>query len=266
MPDYKKDVSDFWDKESCGTQFTNKKKYSKEYFEEIEKIRYELEPMIKPFAEFEKYKNMNVLEVGVGAGTDFANWIRSGAKVTGVDLTDEAIKNINHRLSIESIRPKSLQKADAENLPFKNNMFDLTYSWGVIHHSPDTEKCLSEIIRVTKPGGEIKIMVYNRRSVAALWVWIRFCLLKGKFWKNIKYAISNFVESPGTKAFTKKEVQSMFNDNENVSLDKISTVTTWCDRATNSKSILVKFIHKILIAISGGDRAGWFMLINAHKL
>ena len=184
-----KSVYDYWNRESCGTSFTNKQKYSKEYFDEIESVRYELEPMIKPFAEFEKYKDKNILEVGVGAGTDFINYVRNGAIASGVDLTDEAIDNIKHRLLIESLNPKCLQKSNAENLPFKNNEFDLTYSWGVIHHSPDTKKCLSEIIRVTKPGGEVKIMVYNRKSVSALWVWIRFCLLKGKFWKNITYAI-----------------------------------------------------------------------------
>tara|TARA_B100001559_G_C16442560_1_gene595176 strand:+ start:392 stop:1192 length:801 start_codon:yes stop_codon:yes gene_type:complete len=266
MEFYKKIVYDFWEKESCGTNFTTEKKYSKKYFEDIEKIRYSLEPMIKPFAQFGKYKNLSVLEVGVGAGTDFINWIRSGSKVTGIDLTDEAINNVNRRLLIESLEPESLQRADAENLPFKDNSFDLTYSWGVIHHSPDTEKCLSEIIRVTKPGGEIKIMVYNRRSVAALWVWVRFCLLKGKFWKSIEYALSNFVESPGTKAYTKSEIHSMFSKNNNVKLNKLYTVTTWCDRATSSKSLVVKFIHKILIFIGGGDKAGWFMMINASKI
>ena len=96
--------------------------------------------------------------------------------------------------------------------PFKNNTFDLCYSWGVIHHSPDTEKCLSEIIRVTKPGGEIKIMVYNRRSVTAFWVYIRNCLLKGKFWKNLTYAVANHVESYGTKAYTVDEMHKMFNN------------------------------------------------------
>ena len=262
----KKSVYSFWNEKSCGTTFTKKKKYSKEYFDEIESIRYELEPMIKPFAEFDKYKGKNVLEVGVGAGTDFVNWIRSGAIVSGIDLTDEAINNVNQRLSIESLSPEYLQKSDAENLPFENNTFDLSYSWGVIHHSPNTEKCLSEIIRVTKSGGEIKIMVYNRRSVAGLWVYIRFCLLKGKFWKNLTYAIENHVESFGTKAYTIEEMQNMFNSFQEIKLDKISTVITWCDKATASKSLIVKIIHRLLIFLGGGDRVGWFMLIKANKI
>ena len=262
----KKSVYKFWNKESCGTGFTKKQKYSKEYFDEIEAIRYELEPMIKPFAEFDKYKNKNILEVGVGAGTDFVNWVRSGAIASGIDLTDEAIHNVNKRLSIESLCAKYLKRSDAENLPFKNNTFDLCYSWGVIHHSPDTEKCLSEIIRVTKPGGEIKIMVYNRRSVAAFWVYIRNCLLKGKFWKNLTYAVENHVESYGTKAYTVSEMHKMFNNFQEIKLNKISTVITWCDKATNSKSTIIKIIHRVLIFLGGGDRVGWFMLIKANKI
>ena len=86
----------------------------------------------------------------------------------------------------------------------------MVYSWGVIHHSPDTVKALEEIVRVTKPKGEIKIMIYNRYSVTAFWVWVRNCLLKGKIWKSITYAVANYVESPGTKAYTKSEAKELF--------------------------------------------------------
>ena len=90
----KEEVFAYWDEESCGTDMTKEKKFSHEYFSEIENKRYALEPCIKPFAQFNEYKDLNVLEVGVGTGTDFVNWLRHGAIASGIDLTDEAIENV----------------------------------------------------------------------------------------------------------------------------------------------------------------------------
>ena len=260
----KDEVFAYWDEESCGTGMTKEKKFSHEYFSEIENKRYALEPCIKPFAQFNEYKNKNVLEVGVGAGTDFVNWLRYGAIASGIDLTDEAIENVKHRLNIECLQAKRLEKADAENLPFSDNEFDMVYSWGVIHHSPDTVKALEEIVRVTKPKGEIKIMIYNRYSVTAFWVWVRNCLLKGKIWKSITYAVANYVESPGTKAYTKSEAKELFLSMP-VKIISIENVLTWCDLAITSKYNVVRLIHRILARIGGGNRVGWFMLIKAEK-
>lgn len=66
------EVTDFWEKESCGTFVTNKEKHTFEYFEEIEKHRYKVEPEIFSFAQFTRYNGKKILEVGVGAGTDFS--------------------------------------------------------------------------------------------------------------------------------------------------------------------------------------------------
>ena len=163
----KKDVHDYWNEESCGTGLTDKKKYSKDYFDEIEVTRYKLEPFIHSFAEFEKYNNKSVLEVGVGAGTDFINWVRNGAISCGIDLTNEAIENVKHRLSLENLKATNLKVADAEKLPIDDNKFDLVYSWGVLHHSPFTENIIiEEIWRVLKPGGKFVVLLYHTKNGA----------------------------------------------------------------------------------------------------
>ena len=72
----KQDVFSYWNEEACGTGFTNEEKYSIDYFEEIEAIRYKLEPYIYSFAQFDQYRNKKILEVGVGAGSDFINWLK----------------------------------------------------------------------------------------------------------------------------------------------------------------------------------------------
>jgi SAM-dependent methyltransferase len=49
-------------------------------------------------------------------------------------------------------------------LDFAADTFDLVYSHGVLHHTPDIEAAISEIHRVLKPGGRAKVMLYHRGS------------------------------------------------------------------------------------------------------
>ena len=55
--------------------------------------------------------------------------------------------------------------ADAENLPFTDALFDYVYSFGVMHHAPDTQRCVEEAYRVLRPGGQALIMLYHRHSL-----------------------------------------------------------------------------------------------------
>src|SRR6516225_3014281 len=84
-------VRDFWNAQSCDTQVAKASRFSREYFEEIENFRYFDQPFIHSFAQFTRYRDKKILEVGFGAGTDFIQWLRAGAAASGVDLTPEAL-------------------------------------------------------------------------------------------------------------------------------------------------------------------------------
>src|ERR1043166_4190078 len=83
----KEQVRDFWNRQSCDTNFARAPKFSREYFEQIEAYRYGDQPFIHSFAQFTRYHGKKVLEVGFGAGTDFIQWLRAGAIASGIDLT-----------------------------------------------------------------------------------------------------------------------------------------------------------------------------------
>ena len=208
----KEQVKRYWNKASCGTEYIIKKKYSFDYFQEIEQRRYVIEPEIFCFAQFPLWSGKKVLEVGVGAGTDFLQWVRSGAQAYGIDLTEEAIYNTKKRIALYGLEAKDIRVADAEQIPYADNFFDLVYSWGVIHHSPDMQQCLKEIIRVTKPGGTIKLMIYNKNSLFAFYRYLLCGLFKGRPFAKWHDILAEHQESPGTRAFTFKQVQQLLQD------------------------------------------------------
>ena len=105
-----------------------------------------------------------VLEVGCGMGTHAAMLAKAGARLTAVDITPRAVEVTQRRFQLFGL-PAQVECADVEHLPFHNNTFDLAWSWGVIHHSSSTEKCLAGITRVLKPGGRLLFMVYYRPSL-----------------------------------------------------------------------------------------------------
>lgn len=260
----KTELKNFWNNQACGTATIDKEKYSLEYFEDIERNRYDLQPEIFNFAQFTRFHNKRLLEVGVGAGTDFIQWIRAGAECYGIDLTPEAIDHVNRRLEVYGLECKDLLVADAEDLPFVDNYFDLIYSWGVIHHSPNTIKALEEIIRVLKPGGEAKVMIYNRHSLLAFFFWVKHALLKLRPWKSIAWVLWNHMESIGTKGYTIKEMENILADYTNIKDIKVETIYTYYDKLGRFPKILQK-TAKMITVFTGREKIGWFLTLRFTK-
>jgi SAM-dependent methyltransferase len=116
---------------------------------------------IFPYA---RHRHGRVLEVGCGLGTMAMNWASQGAKVTAVDLNPGAVEQTSRRFNLFQV-PGLVAQADGRVLPFANGSFDYVYSWGVLHHSPDLEQSLTELLRVLRPGGEYGVMLYHRQSI-----------------------------------------------------------------------------------------------------
>jgi SAM-dependent methyltransferase len=203
-----------------------------------------------------------VLEVGVGAGTDFLQWVRAGAQAYGVDLTPEAVEHVRQRLAVYGLEAAEVRVADCENLPFENNTFDVVYSWGVLHHTPDTAKSVAEVVRVTRPGGVCKVMLYHRQSLTAFYLWVKWALLRGRPWRTVAWCFANRVESPGTKAFSRREVERMLEHLpvENV---RIQPVLTHQDRLAKHNP-LARLVGGLLAA-GLGSRAGFYLTIELNK-
>jgi Methylase involved in ubiquinone/menaquinone biosynthesis len=159
----KERVRQFWQENPCGTKFADAPPGSKRFYELVEAHRYEKEWHIPTAARFSETKGLRVLEIGCGLGTDGAQFAKAGADYTGVDLTDAAVKFAQRRFELFQL-PGAFRTADAEKLDFADDSFDVVYSHGVLHHTPDTAGAIREIYRVLKPGGRAVVMLYHRDS------------------------------------------------------------------------------------------------------
>ncbi len=217
----KEGVRAFWNEASCGEALYLSGQNADDYNRQAD-VRYQLEPYIKDFANFGSTAGKRVLEIGVGLGADHEQFARAGARLSGVDLTDRAISNTRQRLNIFGLE-SDLQVGDAEALPFGDASFDMVYSWGVIHHSPDTPAAAREIMRVLAPGGRFAVMIYHRYSMVGYMLWLRYALLKLRPFQSLDRIYSLYLESPGTKAYTIAEAKALFASAERVEARTVLT-------------------------------------------
>jgi len=213
----KASVRDFWNAKSCGEVYAEGDSPAAR-LEQQARERYQLEPGIPAFAGFTDAPGKDVLEIGVGMGADHLEWARHRPRsLTGIDLTPRAIEFTAQRLALHNLH-SNLRVADAEDLPFADNSFDLVYSWGVLHHSPDTSLAIREAWRVLRPGGSARVLIYHSRSLVGYMLWLRYGLLAGRPLRALRDIYSNHLESPGTKAFTIAEAREMFRPFSSVSI------------------------------------------------
>lgn len=264
----KQEVRDFWEKESCGEALYLPDQ-EKTGYDDQSKIRYQLEPCIVSFADFLASRGKRVLEIGVGLGADHQKFAEADCDLSGCDLTERAIEHTARRLKLFGLH-STLQQADAEALPYEKESFDLVYSWGVLHHSPDTPKAVDEVYRVLKAGGQARIMIYHRHSFVGYMLWLRYALLRLRPFTSLDAIYSRYLESPGTKAYSTSEARHLFERFREVSIETVLThgdlLTSWAGQRHQglflavARKVWPRWLIQRLFR-----RHGLFMLIRAVK-
>lgn len=258
----KTEIQKFWNAEPCGSRYLG----THEDFEAHARARYELEPYIRDFAGFEGAAGKRVLEIGVGMGADYLEWLKSGAAATGVDLSSGSLERARQRCAMAGYEP-DLHEGDAEHLPFPDDTFDIVYSYGVMHHSPDTARCVSEARRVLKRGGALRIMIYHHPSLTGLMLWLRYGWLRGK---SMRRSVYDHLESPGTNSYTEDEARALLAGFEQIEFrQEFSPGDLLLNQpSARFQGALYRRIWKVyptsLVRILGG-RLGLFLLISARK-
>lgn len=178
------EVRRYWNARPCNIRHSTAEIGTEQYFNEVESRKYFVEPHIPAFAEFESWRGKKVLEIGCGIGTDTINFARAGAEVTAVDLSSESLAIARQRAEIFGLSDRiRFYEADAERLAdfIPEEKYDLIYSFGVIHHSPNPDAILRHLReKFTHSETSLKIMVYYRYSWKVLWMLL---IEGGRFWK-----------------------------------------------------------------------------------
>tara|TARA_B100000242_G_scaffold294048_1_gene274411 strand:+ start:2060 stop:2896 length:837 start_codon:yes stop_codon:yes gene_type:complete len=226
------DVKNFWENSPLFVGESTAEVGSKEFFEEHSSI-YLNDCFSGNFDEkcFPcDIQNKEVLDLGCGPGF----WIermskKNPSKIFGCDLTKRALELASKRCKFLSIDNVEFVQANAEKLPFDDNVFDFINCQGVIHHTPNTNMALAEIKRCLKPGGSFSISVYYENIFLRSWTIIRpigrFLTLfgaglKGRGRENI-FSLKNKadivriydgINNPIGKSYSKKLIIKLLED------------------------------------------------------
>lgn len=281
MKNLKNEIKEFWTKYPCAKNLISHIEDEEEFFSAHDKIIDRLTPYHFDVFNYEQCAGKKVLEVGCGMGSHAWRFAKFAKEFYAIDLSIKSVQLTRKRFSFHGFGAGGILEADAENLPFRDDSFDLVFSNGVIHHSPNTQRAVDEIYRVLKPTGKTIVMIYNKSSI---FYWfdlmflqrIKYTLLKFlprkliktifmsrpsifllkdyldcAAWKDLGELALRFSDgysNPSTKVYTQKQARGIFS--------KFNGVATGLHSASNRLLEKIKLLEKYF---------GWGLYIYAKK-
>ncbi len=249
-------VREFWDARPCNLRHSPEAVGTRAYFDQVEARKYFVEPHIIPFANFHSWKNKKVLEIGCGIGTDAVNFARAGAFYTGVELSKESLQIAENRFKVFGLSG-SFFEGDAENLDdsISLDQYDLIYSFGVLHHTPDIRRALKQIYKFCGAHTQLKIMVYAANS------WKQLMINAGLDQPEAQFGC------PIANSYTRMEIESILQSSgfklEHVSQDHIFPYEVESYRSYNYVKLpwFDKMPAEVMKVLE--SNFGWHLLIDA---
>ena len=261
---YKDEVQRQWDNDPAGSHYVKAAEpHTLRWFEEAEAYRYgEYAPWMAETMEFAGHRGERVLEIGGGMGTDLSQFARNGALITDLDLSSGHLELAKENFRLRGL-PGEFVLHDAEALVFADNSFDLVYSNGVLHHTPNTRQVVEEIYRVLRPGGRAIVMMYAENSL--------------HYWRNLVWAIGlkeqqllthsigeimsrsversdNAAARPLVKVYTPRRLRSLFKGFVDIDIVQRQMVAAEVPRGLTWVPLPVL-----------GRMMGWNLIIKARK-
>lgn len=272
----KQEIRQFWGNRPCGVIGSDHPTDSSAFFEETRGKRFVIhtdldQPFLKEAIQFSKYTGKKVLEIGCGIGVDALEWKLAGNDYVGMDYNFPSVKITRGRFA-DAGCDGVFTNGDAENLPFPDASFDLIYSFGVLHHTPGTQKAIDEVYRCLKPGGKAIIMLYYKWSAMVFGdIILGRGIWQGALWKtrSIGELISRYTEwdsqtetstNPLTKVYSKREAKKMFRRFRNPEME---LHYLWRGHFGPLRRLLPLVPDSVLRNLH--RRLGWNLIIQAEK-
>lgn len=235
-----------------------------DHFRELRNLFQHREHLAVVEMPIDNLEGVNLLEIGPGAGAHSSLFCLSGAQVTSLDITLDRVVETNRKLElVDSNNTSFAIQGDAEQLPFTKDNFDIVYSNGVLHHTPNTAKAVKEVLRVLKPGGRAIIMLYARHSFL---YWINLFFLKGLLLGNLFRHSNDWlgrttewmstqkqeVYNPETKVYSGKDILNLFEDFSDIKIRKNSF-------AVQQIPLIGKWLSPLIGKFTGYNQAGFLV-------
>lgn len=253
-----------WNARACGE--LDGDRATLDYFRRVELDRYTRQPWQRRYFLYEDFNGKDVLEIGIGQGTDLMQFARAGAHCHGVDITDNHIQLSKSNFELNGI-PVDIRKADATKLPYGDATIDCVYSFGVIHHIPEAEQVLAEIRRVLKPGGVLLIALYYKWSAFHLFsklfahgILMGWLVTKGYagLLATIEEGADGVSTRPYVKMYSKSDVARL------VSGFKIADLSVH-QLEPNHFSKVFRWLIPDAVARALESRLGWYVCCKAER-
>jgi ubiquinone/menaquinone biosynthesis C-methylase UbiE len=256
-----------WTQDPCGAKYGAKYEFAtRAFFDEVERHRYqEYAPWMPSVMGFDEFKGKRLLEVGCGMGTDLLQFARGGALCTGVDLTPRSVEISSLHFGLYDLRADFVL-GDGERLPFADESFDVVYSNGVLHHTPNTAQAVREVHRVLRPGGLARVMLYHRNS---LYYWSEIILhrglLRGHFLRghSPEEIMSRYVEyseheaRPLVKVYSQRQARKLF--------EPFGEIKTEVEQLMREELRFLRGVVSEKMFRRLRRRLGWNVIITARK-
>lgn len=271
--DFKQKTIKVWGASPAGTTHApGLEPGTKEFFETVRQKRstYEL-TWISELIPFAGMRDRKVLEVGCGAGYDAYEFCRCGAEYTGIDIVPENPVRTQKHLEFYGYTPQVIQ-GDAENLPFADQSFDVVFSNGVLHHTPDIERSFREAYRVLNDEGRFWVIVYHRDSIFYWFTlfFVHHLLLFGFVGKSfekcltmIEYTTSG--ETPLVNVYSRNQLRKLLKK------CGFQVEAIWVRKLVKEDlpsfgplRILWKYIPQTLLDYIG-KVFGWYLIVKAKR-
>ncbi len=271
--DPKRAAMDQWNADPCGPD-TTQEAGTAGYIQELIRGRQAYAPWMAEFLDYPASVGLRVLDLGCGQGIDLVQYAEAGADVAGVDLTPRHVELAQAHLAARGLSGRALL-GDAERLPFSDDHFDRVSSNGVLHHTPDMPAALREIRRVLRPGGETRVIVYNRNSLH-FWVdqVLGYGILRGYLVKerSIEGVMSRTVERSTVDARPLVRVYSSAQVRVVLRKAGFEDVRTEVRHFHANDTFVTARLQRRLTALRDperleriGRRSGWYVIAAATK-
>jgi SAM-dependent methyltransferase len=260
-----------WNNDPCGANTAGAAQpETAAWYTSVRETRYrDYAPWMPATLRYSDWRGAQVLEIGVGLGSDHLSFALAGAHLHALDLSAEHLRHTQRHLAYHGLKTEATL-GDAEHNPYPDSHFDLVYSFGVLHHTPNIEAAIAEVHRVLKPGGTALISVYHRNS---WFFWICTILVNGmlklglprKGWRrllaDIEYRGAGNSAVPLVHVYSRRQVRDLFRAFSvvDVTAHGVDRRHFWFPGRLLLRSVNAATLERLL------GRGGWYVVARARK-